>query len=180
MPVSSIFDDMAGGMAAAEMVHHIVDKIEQLIDQHAGIDFVFFAKIDQTAIDAIAAGPPFVFVDQGAGILDIVHVLRTQLVYFHTDGLEEGGDADGLFHRHGHVADAELDRIEKRVHAEVPPDLLCVVDAIGLYQQLYEIVIGLDAFEIFGDAGTRESCRIPLCETICSRSACLPRKGSWC
>ena len=62
-------------MPAAQRIYHIVYKIEQLIDQYPGIDFLFLTKIDQAAIDTIPAGAPFIFVDQRAGILYKIEVL---------------------------------------------------------------------------------------------------------
>jgi len=64
-----------GGLPAVERVDDIVHKVEQFVDEYAGIDFFFFSEVDQVSVDAIAAGAPFVFVDQRAGILDIVHVV---------------------------------------------------------------------------------------------------------
>src|SRR5579863_9184965 len=110
-------------LAAAQRVEDIIDEIEQLIDQDAGIDLLFLAEIDEMAVDAIPTCAPFILVDKGAGVHDKVEVLRAKFVDLHTDGLEEGGDTDGLVHRHGDIADAELHRIEEGMDAEVPPDL---------------------------------------------------------
>ena len=45
-----------------------------------------------------------------------------------------------LVDAHRHVADAELERVEERVRADVPPDLLGVVDAVGLDEQVDEVL----------------------------------------
>ncbi len=143
-------------MAAAQGIYHIIYKVQEFINKDPGIHFFFFPEIDQMPVDAIAAGPPFILIDQGAGILDIIHVLQTELVDLYTDSLEKGRDADGLIYRHGDIADAEFDRVKERMNPQVPPDLFGIVDAIGLYQQLYKIIIGFDAFKIFRYAGTGE------------------------
>src|SRR5579859_1844099 len=111
-----------GGLAASQVIDHIVDKIQQFIDECTGVDLFFFPEVDKMAVDAIAACPPFILVYKGAGILDIVHIQQAQLVDLYTDRLEEGGDTDGLVHGHRHVADAELHRIEEWMDAEIPPD----------------------------------------------------------
>src|SRR5207253_5490062 len=41
---------------------------------------------------------------------------------------------------HRYIADAELQRAKKRMRPDVPPNLLCVIDAIGLNQQVHEIL----------------------------------------
>jgi hypothetical protein len=46
----------------------------------------------------------------------------------------------------GNVADADLDGVEERVRADVPPDFFCVVDGVGFDEEVYV------AFE-FGVAG---------------------------
>ena len=39
-----------------------------------------------------------------------------------------------------YIADAEFDRIEIRMHPQIPPDLFTIVYAVGLDQQRHEIV----------------------------------------
>ena len=49
--------------------------------------------------------------------------------------LDQCGDGDGLLGPEGDVADADLYCVEEGVGADVPPDLLGVVDAVGLDEQ---------------------------------------------
>src|SRR5258707_6346166 len=166
-----------GGLPAAERIDDIVDKIQQLVDQGAGVHLFYFPEVDEIAVDTIAAGPPFVLVYQGARILDIVHVLQTELIDLYADGLEERGDAHRLVDGHRHIADAELHGIEEGMYAQVPPDLLCIVDAIGLYEQFYKIVIGLDAFKVFGDARAGEFVKYFCPVGLVSREPSFPEGG---
>ena len=80
-----------------------------------------------------------------------------QLVELDRHGLEERGEGDRLLDPHRHVADAELEGVEERVRADVPPDLLAVVDAVGLDQQLDVVVVLGEAAEVVRDAGAREA-----------------------
>lgn len=52
----------------------------------------------------------------------------------------------------GDVADAEFERVEDRVEADVPPDLLRVIDAAGLDEQVNVAVELVDRFEEIGNA----------------------------
>src|SRR6185295_20200737 len=55
-------------LAAAQLVHDVVDEGEQLVDQgHAG-HLLLLAEVDQLAGDAVAGGPPFVLVEQQATV----------------------------------------------------------------------------------------------------------------
>ncbi len=71
-------------------------------------------------------------------------------------GLDERGDGDGLLGAKGDVADADLDRVEERVGADVPPDFFCVVDGVGLDEQVdvaFELGV---AGEAVGEVGARK------------------------
>ena len=63
----------------AKRIHHIVNKIQQFINQHAGIHFFFFSEIDQVAVYTITAGAPFVFIDQGPLDTDEIQILERSL-----------------------------------------------------------------------------------------------------
>src|ERR1700694_2508810 len=51
--------------AGAEVVHDVVDELEQLGDEVAGGDLLGFAEIDHLAVDAIAGGAPTGLIDEG-------------------------------------------------------------------------------------------------------------------
>ena len=79
-----------------------------------------------------------------------------QLVELGDDGLAQRGDGDGLFQAHRHVADAELERREMRMRADVPPDLLRVVDAVGADQQVDIVFEFATSCDKVGNVGARE------------------------
>src|SRR6185295_20157892 len=97
------------------------------------------AEVDHLRVDAPAARPPLVLEDQGAPVFPPPEILLAQLEELHADRLDERRDRHGLVHPHGNVADAELDRVEEGVRPQVPPDLLAVVDAVGLDEDPYEV-----------------------------------------
>src|SRR5258708_39301677 len=117
-------------MTAAELIYYIINKIQQLINKHSCIYFFFFTKIYQAPINAITAGPPFIFIQQCAGVLNEVHVLRTQLIYLGADSLEQCGDSNRFIHRHRYITNAELNSIKEGMHTKVPPYFFCIVNAI--------------------------------------------------
>src|SRR3569833_1640282 len=165
-----------GRLPAAQRIEHIIHKIQQLIDQHPGIDLLLFAKVDQVTVDTISAGPPFILIDQRPRILYIVHVPAAQLVDLYTDGLEQRGDTDGLIHCHGYITDPELHRIEEWVNPQVPPDLFGVVDTVGLHQQLFKAIISLDTFERLGYPCTWELVEYFCPERFVTRMTALPER----
>ena len=87
------FGNVIDRMAASEMVYYIINEIEQFIDQYPGVHFFFFTKIDQSSINPISAGSPFIFIDQGAGVLNEIEVFGTQLIDLRTNCLEKAAMA---------------------------------------------------------------------------------------
>src|SRR5258708_18620455 len=108
-------------MAAAQGIYHIIYKVQEFINKDPGIHFFFFPAIDQMPVDAIAAGPPFILIDQGAGILVIIYVVQTEVVDLYTDSLEKGRDADGLMYLHGSTVEGGFDRVKGRVNRQGSP-----------------------------------------------------------
>src|SRR6266545_3916774 len=121
--------DACDFLPRAELVDHVVHELEHFARELAKRNFLLLAEVDQLALDAIADGAPLVFEDQGATVAAPPDVLRAQLVELDADRLDQRGDRHGLVHAHRDVADAKLDRLEEGVRADVPPDLLAVVDA---------------------------------------------------
>ena len=79
-----------------------------------------------------------------------------QLVELGHQGLDEGGDGDGLLGAGGDVADPELQGLEVGVGPHVPPDLLAVVDAVGAHQQLDVAAVVVPGAVGVRDLGARE------------------------
>ena len=101
--------------------------------QQLGIRYLFHpAEIDQLSLNSESRRARLVLVEQHAPVKTPAHVLAVERPQFVGDGLEKGGDADRLVDAQRNVADAVLERRKKRMGADVPPDLLGVVDAVGL------------------------------------------------
>src|SRR5690606_17639625 len=94
-------------MAASQMIQNRIYKVEQFVNQSTGIYFLFLAKINQSAIQSIAAGAPFVFVNQCTRILNKVQVFATQHVDTGAYGLKQCGNGNGFIHCHGNIAYSE-------------------------------------------------------------------------
>ncbi len=71
-------------------------------------------------------------------------------------GLDERGDGDGLFGAERDVAGAHFDGVEERMGANVPPDFLGVVDAVGADEEADVVLEFGVAGEGVGDAGAGE------------------------
>src|SRR2546421_5134690 len=82
--------------ARAELVDHVVDELQQLIEQHRERHFLALAEVDQLSFDAEPRRARLVLVQQRAAIEPPSHVFRIDVVELLRDGLEERGEADGL------------------------------------------------------------------------------------
>src|SRR5438045_7050824 len=118
-----------------EFVYFSGNEFEHLVEQLALVHFALASEIDQFAVKSVAAGAPAIFVDQAARILSESNILLTQLVQFDNDRLHHCRQRDRVFHPRLRVADAKLDRVEKRMQSDVPPDLFRVIDATGRDEQ---------------------------------------------
>ena len=69
---------------------------------------------------------------------------------------------------------------EVRMRADVPPDLLGVVDAVGLDQQVDEVLeLAPTGVERVGDVGARELVEDLAAVRLAARSSCRARTASW-
>src|SRR6266498_2920744 len=127
-------------LAGAQLVHDVVHELEHLSREVAEGHLDFLAAIDQFPVDSPAARAPLVLEDQRAAVTPPAQVLDTQFVELHADRLDQRRDRYRLVHAHRNVADAELDRLEEGVRAEIPPDLLAVVDAVRLDHDACKLV----------------------------------------
>src|SRR5271169_5911596 len=75
------------GAAAAEVVDDVIHELEKLKSELAHGNFGFFAEIDQLALDAVACGAPFVFLDQGAAVEAVALIALVESVEFYDNGL---------------------------------------------------------------------------------------------
>src|SRR4030095_4636907 len=131
------------------MINDVIYKIQEFIDQDPGIYFFLFSKSSESAIDAVSAGPPFVFIDQCPGVLNKVQILRAQLIDFCANSLEQGGKSNGFFNGHRDITNAEFNSIEKRMNPQVPPYFFSIINAIRFHQEFHIILIRLNAVKCF-------------------------------
>src|SRR5256885_5632504 len=115
---------------APQIVHDIVDELDELEREIAHRHLAPLAEIDQLAIDPPARGAPLVLLDQRAMIAAEAEVALAEAKQLHDDRLRERGDRDRRARRGRHVAGSELERAAGRGRAQGPPDLLAVVDAV--------------------------------------------------
>src|SRR5260370_12212997 len=147
------------GAAAAEFVHDVIDKGEQLDGEVAHGHFGFLAEIDELAFDALAGGAPLVLFDEGAAVEAEAHVAGVEAVQLDDDGLGERSDGHGFFDFGGDIAHAEFESAEGGMRADVPPDLLAAVDAVELDKKVEKIFVGAPGFELLGNVGARETAK---------------------
>ena len=110
------------------------------------------AEVDQASIEPVAGRAPLVFFDQRARVDAEAQVLLAQAVELHDDRLGKRGQRDGYARRRGHIADAELQRAERRVRPQVPPHFLRVVDAVELDEGLQVVLVLAPRVELIRNA----------------------------
>src|SRR4029453_15692828 len=133
------------------------DEIEQLAQQLAGVDLGFAPEIDQPAVKSVAGSAPAVFIDQAPAIDAEGSILIEQLVQLCHDRLDDSGQRHGVVDPGLGVANPDLERVEKWMKPNVPPDFLRVIDTTRLDQQFEKIFILGKALEGVRRAGARET-----------------------
>ena len=148
--------DVVDLVLTAQFFDGVFDEVEVLEDEVAGGDFGLLAEVDHLAVEAVADGTELVLHEEGAGVLAEVLIRRVEVPELAGGGLDEGGDGDGLGCGEGNVADANLDGVEERMRADVPPDFFGVVDAVGLDEEV-DVLLELGvAGEAVGEVGAGE------------------------
>src|SRR5262245_45841457 len=142
--------------SAPEIVHDIVDELDQLDSELAHRHFDALAEIDQLAVNPPPRGAPLVFLDERAVVAPEAEVPFPQAKELDDDGLRERGDGDRGARSGRHIADAEFQRAEHRMRAQIPPDLLAVVDAVQLDEELDVLLVLGPRVEMIRDPGSRE------------------------
>src|SRR5581483_6964577 len=87
-----------------------------------------------------AGRAPLVLFDERARIAAPTGVALPEQVELRHERLDQSDDRDRMIESGRHVADAHLDGVEEMVRADVPPDLLSVVDTAGLHEGLHEVL----------------------------------------
>src|SRR5580700_7454186 len=132
-------DDLQGVknlVPAFELVDDVVHELQQLLDEVAHRNLSLATEVDQLAVDAVAHCPPLVLGDQVRHVPPEAEVVPPQLQHLRTYRLRQRRQANGFVDTCGRVADPKLQGRVQMVRSQIPPDLLAVVDAVRLHEQL--------------------------------------------
>ena len=176
VPFSRMRMDIVDFLTRAQFVDHVVHKLKivRSSDRETALRFAYRSR--SVCRRSRSARPPFVLHQQGAAIETKALIRGMQLIEFGDSGLDQRGDRDGLVGAHRHVADAELQRGKVRVRADIPPDFLGVVDAVGLDQQLDEALEFAPTREVIRGYWCAETCR-KLCSDNDFRPVSMPSQN---
>ena len=133
--------DVADLFRRPQLYAGIPDKFQELIYQLGIRHFALYPEVDQLGINAVPSGPPFVFINEVFGIGAVAEIFFLQGVELSHQRLHDRSKADGFIYPHRHVTDPEFNGWIERVQAQVPPDLLTVINTAGLDKQLDVIII---------------------------------------
>ena len=120
--------------ARAEIIYHIVNKLEQFTNKLPNGNFGSFAEIDHLAAETVPHSAPFVLFNQHFVMQPESEIPIQQLIDLSDHRLKERGNSDRVINPRGNIADAKLQGGEKRMRPNIPVDLLTVVDATGFDQ----------------------------------------------
>ena len=79
-----------------------------------------------------------------------------KLVQLGDRGLDERGQRNGFIHPHRNIANPEFQGAEEWVRPDIPPDFLRIIDAVGLDQQLDEVVVLAPTGKVIGNIRARK------------------------
>src|SRR5205823_5917226 len=151
---SALFADRADVLTVltgAEIVDDVVDESEPLLGEVGHRHLPLLAPVDELAGNAVAGRAPLVLGDERRWVLAEPEILLTKLQELRDRRLHERDDAHRLVDARRGVADPELDRRVQVVRPEIPPDLLAVVDGVGLDEELDVVLPLVVAREFDGD-----------------------------
>src|SRR6266513_279102 len=166
-----IFD----GAAAAQIIDDVIHKFQRFGNQLAHGHFGFLAEVNEFSINTVARRSPLVLFDDRAAVQPPAHVGLVEAVQLHNDGLGQRRDVHGLLDSRRDVKQAEFQRAEGGVRADVPPNLLAVVDGVQLHEQVYEIFVGAPGFELLWHASPREPAKHCGAERLQPRISAHPK-----
>src|SRR5205814_2365564 len=118
-----------------------------------------------------------VLLDEARRVTAEALIARAQHQELRADRLDERGDAERLVHARCGVADAELDRREGGVRAQVPPDLPAVFDALRPDQELDEVLVLVVGGELRRYPGAGEALPDDLAVRLESRDPRQPERA---
>src|SRR5881628_1183269 len=143
--------------ARPEHVDDVVDEFEQLDREITHRDLLLLAKVDEARVHPAPHRAPLVLLDETRRVASEADVLIAEDEELRADRLDERSDAERLLDAGRCVADTELDGRVERVRPQVPPDLLPIVDALRLHQELDVVLELVVRGEVRWDAGPREA-----------------------
>src|SRR5262249_34101803 len=109
------------------------------------------------AVQSVARRTPAVFVDQTLWITTESDVVAAQLLQLGDDRLHKCRQRYGVIDARLRIANPKLNGVEKRMQPNVPPNLLCVIDAVRGDEQVQKILIFAEAFKRVGNACARKA-----------------------
>src|SRR5205823_13935796 len=128
----------------------------QFVKQAARFDFSFAAKIDELAIDAIATSTPAVLIQKPTTIDTKCCIAPKQFVQLDDHRLDQCGNGERVVHARLRVADAHLQRVEKRIESNIPPNFLGVINTARFQEQFAVILVFGKGFERVHNSRSRE------------------------
>src|SRR5260221_918346 len=115
-------------LAGPELVDHVVDELEELLRELAHRYLGLLAEVDELRVHSPAHRPPLVLLDQAGHVAAEAEVPRAEEEELRADRLHPARDAEGLVDGGRGIADPEPDHRGDSVRAQVPPDLLVIVE----------------------------------------------------
>ena len=97
-------------------------------------------EVSNLGIQTITHSTPLVFIDVVTGEHWYRLTLLVQMRQFGDQGLTECRQRQRIFNGCRHIEDAKLKRIIEGVRAQIPPDLLPIINAPRLNQILHETI----------------------------------------
>ncbi len=73
------------------------------------------------------------------------------------DRLDQRGNRECIVDAGLRIADPDFEGVEKRMEANVPPDLFCIIDAARFHEQPQVFIIFSETFKGVRNAGAREA-----------------------
>src|SRR5207237_8943812 len=105
--------DVSALAEAAKLVHFGRNKLQDFMDQAAGLHFALAAEIDQLAIEPVARGAPAILIDHAPPIDSERCILPKQFVQFEYDGLHHRGQRDRVLDAALGIANPELQPVKE-------------------------------------------------------------------
>src|SRR5688572_8432623 len=128
--------DVIDFVPRTQLVHYFIHELEQFENQTFHRNFCLLPKVDHFSFEPITHSAPLIFLEQQPPVQPEAKVLIDEFVQFRHDRLKKGGNSNRVVNSSWNIANAKLQRREERMRAHVPPNLLPIVYAAGLYQQV--------------------------------------------